>query len=140
MTAQEMWKSSGLTGTYEAWAFGDAPDALAKLVADGVKTATCSALALYEAEGESLPEEGQYSVVLDGEDRAVCIIQTTKVYIAAFRDISAEHARKEGEGGRSLAYWRQVHKAFFTQQLSGVGQKFTEDSKLVCEEFKVVYK
>ena len=44
MTAEELWKSSGLTGTYEAWPFGEAPDKLAGLVAQGIKTATCSAL------------------------------------------------------------------------------------------------
>lgn len=35
-------------------------------VRDGVKTATASALWDYEAEGESLPEEGEFSIVLDG--------------------------------------------------------------------------
>ena len=43
MTAKEMWKESGLAGEYEAWAFGEAPDQLALLVKDGIKTATCSA-------------------------------------------------------------------------------------------------
>ena len=49
MTAEELWKSSGLEGTYEAWAFGEAPDKLADLVVRGIKTATCSAYDLYAA-------------------------------------------------------------------------------------------
>ena len=32
MTAEELWKKSGLAGTYEAWPFGGAPDKLADLV------------------------------------------------------------------------------------------------------------
>ena len=32
MTAEELWDESGLTGEYEAWAFGGAPDKLTGLV------------------------------------------------------------------------------------------------------------
>ena len=81
MTAGELWKQSGLTGIYEVWAFGEAPDKLASLVKDGIKTATCSAYDLYEAEDESLPVVGEYSVILDSHDEAVCIIRTEKVYV-----------------------------------------------------------
>ena len=55
MTAEDLWKQSGLTGIYGFWAFGEAPDKLASLVKDGIKTATCSAYDLYEAEDENLP-------------------------------------------------------------------------------------
>ena len=45
MTAEEMWKRSGLTGEYTAWAFGKEPDELALLVKKGNKTVTnCSQL------------------------------------------------------------------------------------------------
>ena len=139
MTAEEMWKLSGLTGTYEAWPFGGAPDKLADLVIRGIKTATCSALILYEAENEKVPEAGDYSVILDSEGNAVCIIQTTLAYIAAYKDVTSDHAFKEGEGDRSLEYWRAVHEEFFTEELSSIGQSFGEDLQLVCEEFKVVF-
>lgn len=139
MTAEEMWTLSGLQGEYEAWAFGDEPDALAQLVLAGRKTATCSACALYEAEGEKLPQAGEYSVVLDGRENAVCIIQTTRVYLAPFCQVTADHARREGEGDLSLAYWRQAHKAFFTAEMAAVGKKFTGDMLLVCEEFEKVF-
>ena len=48
MTAEELWERSGLSGTYEAWAFGEASDKLAELVVQGIKTATCSAYDLYQ--------------------------------------------------------------------------------------------
>lgn len=145
MTAEQMWESfikeSGLKNTeYEAWAFGDNSDLLAELTAKGIKTATCSALYFYEAEGEKLPEAEEYSVILNSRDEAVCIIKTVKVYIEQFKNISREHAYKEGEGDRSLEYWRKIHRDFFIKELEPAGVEFSEDMKLVCEEFEVVYR
>ena len=139
MTAQGMWEKSGLQGNYQAWAFGGAPDKLARLVLQGVKTATCSALALYEHENEAIPKAGDYSVILDSDEQAVCIIRTTKVYIAAFDQVSERHAYLEGEGDRSLEYWRQVHEEFFTEELKTIQQNFDAKMELVCEEFEVVF-
>ena len=139
MTAQEMWKASGIDAEYEAWAFGDDPDTLAELVRTGVKTATASAYPLYGLEGEALPEAGEYSVILNTRDEAVCIICTSKVYVTAYRDITAEQAYKEGEGDRSLDYWRRVHEAFFRKEMEAAGLTFSEDMGVVCEEFEVVY-
>lgn len=146
MTATEMWsafcRETGLDEAtpYEAWAFGGAPDELAELVVKGIKTGTASGYDLYQLPGEEpLPEVGEYSVILDSQDRAQCIIQTTAVSIHPFSEVSADHAWKEGEGDRSLAYWRQVHEDFFTEDFASCGLTFTKDSRIVCEEFRVVY-
>ena len=140
MTAEEMWTASGLTGEYEAWAFGEVPDKLAGLVVNGNKRATSSAYAAYEAEGEEAPKAGEYSIILDSKDEAVCIIKTIKVDIVPFKEVSAEFAAKEGEGDLSLNYWRDVHQSFFTEELKEIGMDFSEDILVVCEEFEVVYK
>ena len=140
MNAEEMWKSSGLDGYYESWAFGGAPDKLADLVLRGIKTATCSALDLYELENERIPQEGDYSVILNSKDEAVCIIKTNKVSIVPYEEVSNDHAYKEGEGDRSLDYWRAVHEEFFIDELKPFGLKFDPKMKLVCEEFEVVYR
>ena len=139
MTAEEMWKQSGLSGEYDAWSFGDDADRLAKLVRDGVKTATCSAYCFYELEGEDLPEAGEYNIILDSEENAVCVIRTTKVYLTSFDRVTAEQAFKEGEGDRSLAYWREAHRQFFTGELKEIGREFDESLQLVCEEFEVAW-
>lgn len=144
MTAQEMWNryagEAGIENTdYEAWAFGEMPDELAALVVRGRKTATASAYPLYALEQEPLPRAGEYSVILGGREQAVCIIQTTKVYVAPFREISAEHARREGEGDLSLAHWRKVHERFFREELAEAGLTFDEEMPVVCEEFACVY-
>lgn len=124
---------------YEAWAYGTEPDKLAELTVKGIKTATCSAYYWYEKEGEELPREGEYSVILNSRGEAVCVTKTTRVYIEKYKNISEEHAYKEGEGDSSLEYWRRVHFDFFTKELEEVGVKFNEDMKVVCEEFEVVY-
>ena len=140
MTAEELWRKSGFTGTYKAWSFGEAPDKLAELVVQEIKTATCSAQDLYQAEGELIPKVGDYSIILNSDGGAVCIIKTTTAYVTEFNKVSSEHAYKEGEGDRSLDYWREVHINFLTNELVSVHQSFDENTKVVCEEFEVVYK
>ena len=114
MSGKELWelfvKKNDIAETdYEEFAFGDDSDLLAYLVKIGEKTATASAYPLYELEDEPLPKVGSYSVVLDSKDNAVCIIQTTKVSVVPFNEISKEHAYKEGEGDKSLDYWKRVY-------------------------------
>lgn len=143
MDAKTMWEQYAIPkeiiAEYDTWCFGDDADALAKLVLAGTKTATASAYPIYELEDEELPQEGQYSVVLWRDGNAACIIKTTRVYIVPFSQVSAEQAYREGEGDRSLAYWQKVHRAFFTREMEDAGLTFTEDMKVVCEEFIRVF-
>lgn len=113
MNAEDMWKiyskKNNLNNkSYEAWAFGDKPDELAELVLQGIKTATSSLYALYAIEQEPLPEEGDYSVILNSHGDARCIIKTTRVYVVPFNKVSENHAYREGEGDRSLAYCNAI--------------------------------
>lgn len=143
MKANEMWSlystKENITAEYEAWAYGSAPDELALLTFDGIKTATASAYPLYELDGEAIPEEGEYSIILDSQDNAVCIIKTTKVFVVPFDEVDERQAYKEGEGDRSLAYWRSVHERFFTDCMAEASLTFDEKMKVVCEEFIRVY-
>lgn len=128
--------------TYEAWSFGDSPemaDELLGLVLEGIKTATASAFIVYECDREPIPEVGSYSICLDGNDVPRCVIQTVAVKTVPFKEISPEDAYQEGEGDRSLAYWRRVHQDFWERELVGYPVTFSEDLLVVYEEFKVVY-
>lgn len=144
MKAEQLWKeyleNGGEDTVYDAWEFGGSTDLLARLVMCGAKTATASAYALYGIENEPLPTVGGYSVVLDSKGDAVCIIKTTKLYVTPFDKVTAEHAYKEGEGDRSLSYWRKVHKDFFTDCMREDGLEFSESMEVLCEEFTLVYK
>ena len=143
MNAAEMWErfceKSGIKADYDDWAFGGAPDALAELVLNGIKTATASAYPLYEQEQEPLPKAGDYSVILNTKGEAVCIIRTTKVYVVPFWEVSADHAFREGEDDRSLESWREVHRDFLPREMNAGGLTFDEDMPVVCEEFMRVY-
>lgn len=126
------------SGAYDAFAFGDAPemaDALAALVVAGRKRATTSLLAEYEADDEPLPAIGAFGVVLDGAGRPVALIRTREVRIAAFGDVDEGFAWDEGEGDRTLRFWREGHRAFFARSDPG----FSEDSPVVCERFDLVF-
>ena len=148
MREEELWKAYcekeniDIDTPYEAWEFGDAPDKLADLVLREIKTATASGYDLYFIEGEEepLPQPGDYSVILNSKDEAVCIIQTTKTTVVPFDEVSEEHAYKEGEGDRSLAYWRAIHEEFFTEEFEETEIEFNGQTRILCEEFKVVYK
>lgn len=144
MKPQEMWNAykqinPSIGDEIDAWAFGVEADLLADLVLKGEKTATASVYDLYAVDNDPLPQEGTFDVILDSQDQAVCIVEVTKVSVQPFHQVSADHAYKEGEGDKSLAYWRQVHEEVFTEWMSEAGLTFTPDSKVVLEEFRKVY-
>lgn len=124
----------------EAFAFGatkEEADELADLVNRRIKTATTSAYELYEKD-EPLPYAGQWSIILDGADKPVCVIQEKVVEIIPYQQISVEHAYHEGEGDRSYQYWRQAHDEFFEQEYQEEGKKFYPQAPMVCEVFEKV--
>lgn len=131
---------TGVSLPCECWAFGDSPDKLAGLVHRGIKRATCSAYPLYAADGEPIPKEGDLSVIENSQGYAVALIRTDRVTVCRFSEVGEEFAEAEGEGDRSLAYWRKVHREFFTRELAGRGMTFDEDLTLVCEEFSVLFR
>ena len=115
-------------------------DELGGLIADGTKTATCSALWEYEAEGEPLPEVGVKTVVLDGNSDPLCIVETMEVEVRPYDRVDALFAYEEGEGDRSLEYWREAHWRFFSRTLPDIGKEPEMDMPLVCERFRVIYR
>ena len=113
------------------FAFGDGPrlaDELLELVLAGVKTATCST---EDEPNTSTP--GERWIVLDGRGTPRCVIESTEVTYRRFGEVDADFAHDEGEGDRSLAYWRQAHRQYF-----GRLGKFSEDMMLMCERFRLV--
>jgi uncharacterized protein YhfF len=127
---------------YVAEAWGDSPqlaDELGALIVDGTKTATCSALWEYEAEGSAWPEIGSKTIVLDGNNDPLCIVETTEVAVRPYDEVDAQFAYEEGEGDRSLEYWRDAHWRFFSRTLPEIGRDPATDMPLVCERFRVIY-
>jgi uncharacterized protein YhfF len=114
-----------------SFAFGDGPalaDELLALVLKGVKTATCST---EDEPNTSTP--GERWIVLDGRGQPRCVIESLEVTYRRFGEVDAAFASDEGEGDRSLAYWRDAHRRYFGRQ-----GKFSEDMMLMCERFRLV--
>ena len=135
--------SSAHDEQYVAEGWGDSPemaDELGALIASGTKTAACSALWEYEAEGEPLPKVGSKTIVVDGNGNPLCIVEMTEVEVVPYDRVDARFAYEEGEGDRSLAYWRDAHWRFFSRTLPNVGREPTTEMPLVCERFRVIYK
>lgn len=128
---------------YVADQFGDSPeqaDELGQLILNGTKTGTCTSLWQWEAEGKPIPQPGWITVVLNGKNEPLCIIEDTEVFVCRFRDVDEEFAYAEGEGDRSLEHWREARIRYFSSTLPKIGRVFNEDMPLVCEHFKVIYK
>jgi len=128
--------------TYIAEGWGDSPemaDELGALIAQGTKTATCSALWEWESEGNPIPEEGYITIALDGRGEPLCVVETIEISFQKYNEVDADFARAEGEGDLSLNYWRAAHKNYFSRVLLKIGKEFSEDMPLVCERFRLIY-
>ena len=114
-----------------SFAFGDGPelaDELLDLVLRGIKTATCST---EDEPNTSLP--GERWIVLDGQSAPRCVIESIEVTYRRYNEVDSKFAFEEGEGDRSLEYWREAHREYFSRQGC-----FSEDMVLMCERFRLV--
>lgn len=115
----------------ETFSFGDSPalaDELAALVLEGRKCATC-----WAANEGLLTEVGQRMVMLDGAGQPRAVIETVELNLRHFDQVDAQFAFDEGEGDRTLEFWRRAHLNYFSRQ----GQ-FSENMLLWCERFRVI--
>jgi uncharacterized protein YhfF len=114
-----------------SFAFGDSPDLadeLLELALKGIKTATCST-----EDEPNTSKPGERWIVLDGRGNPRCVIESTEVSFRRYGEVDAAFAHDEGEGDRSLAYWRSAHRNYFSR----LG-RFSEDMMLMCERFRLV--
>lgn len=128
--------------SFHAEGWGDSPEMaqeLGELIQAGIKTATCSSVWEWEHDKEKWPEPGHLTIVLNGHGDPICIVETTEVNICAFNQVDPQFASDEGEGDRTLRYWQEAHKRFFTRALEKIGFTFSEDMPLVCERFTKIF-
>ena len=135
----EFASATGATGPYTAWGFADdaKPELMTKLgrlVRDGPKRATAGREDDF-SEAEPIPTPGDHHVILDGDGHPICIIRTTSVDIRPFGQVDAQFAWDEGEGDRSLEWWRDAHIRYF----ASVGTPIDESTPLVLERFAKVW-
>ncbi len=130
--------ATGIDGPHTAWGFGSSPEMateLGLLVRDGPKRATAGLYAAYSDGDEPLPAAGDLGVILDGGGEPLCVVRTTAVEVRAFGDVDEEFAWTEGEGDRSLAFWRAAHIRFFEAE----GTPVDDSTPVVLERFELVW-
>lgn len=126
---------------YESFSFGEnaaSANQLAWLVKRGIKRATSSLYVGYELHKEPLPTVGDQDLILYADGSVCCAIKTTAVSVIPFDQVTRHHAYLEGEGDRSLSYWRAVHHVFFKRMLFNEGIEFSTNMDIVLEEFQVI--
>jgi uncharacterized protein YhfF len=127
---------------YEAFHFDDNKidaDELAKLDLAGTKRATAGLQWSFEAEKKPLPKSGVLSVVTNWKTEPQCVVETTNVAIVPYDDVTERFAVAEGEGDKTLQYWREVHWLYFGRECKRIGKEPSLRMPVVCEEFRVVY-
>lgn len=117
----------------ERWNFGINNDELVELVLSGKKTATTS---LYSDYIGNLPKIGDKSIITFSNREDACLIENTNVIVTEFKNITEELSYLEGEGDRSLKYYRKVHEEFFKTR----DKNFNNNTLVVFEIFKIVKK
>jgi len=112
----------------------------AELIRIGQKTATCSLSHWYESGEESMSTVGHLQVVVDWYGKPICIIEIDTVENCKYNEVTAEFAHAEGEGDRSLEWWRKAHWNFFAKECAELDIEPNDDMMLVLERFHVVYR
>lgn len=116
----------------DSFSFGDSAelaDELLELVLIGKKTATAWAA----AEGDKGIVVGKRWIVKDGQGRSGAILETVELTRRRFGEVDAAFAHDEGEGDRSLAWWREAHRRYFTRR-----GEFWPEMELYCERFRLI--
>lgn len=108
----------------------------AGLILAGIKTATSSAF--WDYPDGRMPFVGALSVLLDGRDQPVAIVETTSVRPVRYCDVTAAMAWDYGEGERTLDAWRRHTGGWFRAKAAREGQHFDDETIILWETLAVV--
>ena len=78
------------------------------------------------------------NIITDWNKVPKAIILTTKIELIKFNEITTKFAQREGEGDKSLDYWRKVHKIYYNREMQDYKGEFSEDMIIVCQYFKTI--
>lgn len=109
------------------------------LVLSGAKTAIFTPLDSIEINLEKVPVAGETYVVLDSNDEPCAVLELTDVNLVPFNAIPWDLARRDGEN-ENLSDWQDKMREYLDDEAALCGFEVHEDSKIVCEIFKVIYK
>jgi uncharacterized protein YhfF len=75
----------------------------------------------------------------DWQGKPLGVIETEVVEVVPFEEVTEAFAAREGEGDKSLRYWREVHWACFGRECRRIGREPDMRMPIVCEQFALVY-
>ena len=110
------------------WQFGINNDKLVELVLEGKKTATTT------LDITNVSKPGERSVLTFENEKKACIVETKKVIITQFKNITPEMAFLEGEGNRTLEYYKKAHTYYFKT----IDPNFNDETEVCFEIFEVI--
>ncbi|MDV2308510.1 ASCH domain-containing protein, partial [Vibrio cholerae] len=88
----------------------------ADLILRGEKRASCSLEYWYSQKCELMPQVGHLQVVTNWDGKPICIIEITSVSKCRYNQVTEDFAASEGEGDKSLAWWQEAHRNFFSRE------------------------
>lgn len=136
ITEYDLQKENLLRKKIVRWKFCSDNEKLISLVLSGEKRATTSLYSEYIKNKEPLPKIGEKSIIQHDNNNDACLIEIEKVIITEFKNITDDLAFIEGEGDKSLEYYRNEHYKIFKK----IDSNFNDESKVVFEMFKVIEK
>lgn len=114
-------------------------DECAELVVNKIKQATSPSVWWFEKYHEPFPQVGDLAIITNWDGVARAIVRTTKVEFVEFRRISSAYAYIEGEGDRSLDYWKKVHWEYYANEMKAFEEHPSEEMVIVCEYFETIW-
>ena len=111
----------------------------ADLVINKIKRATATSLWWFEKNNQPLPKIGDQAIITDWNGTPKAVIETIKIEPTPYNEITPEFADIEGEGDKSLEYWKKVHKAYYQREMEPHGENFDENMIIICEHFETIY-
>ena len=134
--------------TLTRWGFaspGPLRDELTALALAGTKTTTAGLLAEYEVDEEPIARPGEWSILVDSEERPVALIETITCRVERLADVDDTHAIDEGEGYASTHEFRVAHERFWNgyidelrDRLGDPDFEIDDDTLVVHQRFKVI--
>lgn len=121
---------------------GDSPELereLLELIQSGIKTASAGLAWVYESEGTGLPCPGDIEIVVNSLGEPKLVTQIDSVQVVPFAEVTSAHAALEGEGDRSLEYWRELHWQFFSRECARIGRVPSPQMPVVCTTFRMLH-
>ena len=128
---------------YDVFYFGNTEELanqLAELVVQGTKRATAALPQEFEELQLRLPKPGDLSIVTDWSGNPCCIINTESVVLRPFSAVDAQFAELEGEGDKTLSWWRAAHWDYFSSQCAEKAWPLSPSMPVVLETFQVVHR